>query len=229
MPVDRGLIDQQLRELREGEHWWELREFRDLPNVLFDGERIVGVIRGKVLGRLPHPRPRRKWLIVATTQRLLFLKNSPFGMKRMEVAPAEVTRIYHSNRLGSYQVTVVTTVQKYRIKIPKADAFRFVQALASVIPSESVHRLSPSLEALSWVPGITTVASLPGVERMLTRATVLAAPPPVSRTELQRMEETIEQLQKDVDRLIEQVAFLENLLQKRAELPEYSSAAADSE
>ena len=60
MPVDRGQIDQQLRALREGEHWWELREFRELPHLLYDEERIVGLIRGKVLGRLPQPRPMRR-------------------------------------------------------------------------------------------------------------------------------------------------------------------------
>jgi hypothetical protein len=226
MSVDRGQIDQQLRALREGEHWWELREFRELPHLLFDGERIQGLIRGKVLGRLPQPRPMRKWLIAVTNQRILFLKSSiPSGFRHLEISPAGVTRVYHSNRLRSYQVTIVTTVQKYRIKIPKADAFRFVQALASVIPSESVHRLSPSLEALSWVPGITTVAALPGVERMLSKATVLAAPQPATRNEMQRLEETVEQLQKDVDRLMEQVAFLENLLQKRAE--DHYSGVAD--
>ena len=110
-----------------------------------------------------------------------------------------------------------------------ADAFRFVQALANVIPSESVHRLSPSLEALSWVPGISTVAALPGVERMLTKATVMAAPQqPASRTDFNRLEETVEQLQKDVERLTDQVAFLEDSLQKRADtdytasLPEFN-------
>ena len=226
MAVDRGVIDQQLRALREGEHWWESREFRELPHLMYDGERIVGLIRGKVLGRLPQPRPKRSWLIVVTDQRVIFLKAGIIGgLRQMHVSPAGVTRVYHSNRLRSYQVTIVTTVEKYRIRIPKADAFRFVQALAAVIPSESVHRLSPSLEALSWVPGITTVAALPGVERMLSKATVLAAPQPVSRTEMQRLEETVEQLQKDVDRLTEQVAFLENLLQKRAEA-DYSGSLA---
>ena len=226
MSVDRGRIDQQLRALREGEHWWEQREFRGLAHLLYDGEEIVGLIRGKVLGRLPQPRPMRRWLIVATSQRILFLKHTPFGLRHLEISPAAVTRVYHSSRLRSYQVTILTTVQKYRIKIPKADAFRFVQALISVIPSESIHRLSPSLEALSWVPGITTVAALPGVERMLTKGAIMAAPQPAMRNQLQRMEETIEQLQKDVDRLIEQVAFLEDLLQKRAE-QDYSGSIAE--
>ena len=92
---------------------------------------------------------------------------------------------------------------------------RFVQALSILIPREAVHRLSPGLEALSWVPGISTVAALPGVERMLSKATVLTAPEPAIRSELHRLEETVEKLQSDVAQLQEQVAFLENLLQQR--------------
>jgi hypothetical protein len=231
MPIDRGAIDQQLRDLREGEHWWEVREFRELPHLMYADERIHGVIRGHVLGRLPKVRPTRRWLIVATNQRVIFLKHTPFGLRQIEVMPAGVTRVYHSNRLRGYQISIVTTVQKVRVRIRKADAFRFVQALAAVIPSESVHRLSPGLEALSWVPGISAVAELPGVERMLSKATstVMTAPTaPASRSEMHRLEDTVEQLQKDVDRLIEQVAFLEDLLQKRAEtdysasLPEFN-------
>ena len=43
---------------------------------------------------------------------------------------------------------------------------------------------------------------------------------------MQRLEDTVEQLQKDVDRLMEQVAFLEDLLQKRAE-SEYSGSSLE--
>ncbi len=50
---------------------------------------------------------------------------------------------------------------------------------------------------------------------MLSKATVLTEPEPAIRTELQRLEETVEKLQNDVEHLQEQVAFLENLLQQR--------------
>lgn len=228
MSVDRGTIDEQLRAIREGDHWWEQREFRELAHVLYPDERIHGLIRGKLLGRLPRPYLRRKWLIVATSHRILFVRHGPTGRKLLEISPGMITRVYHSSGLRAYQITIVTTVQKFRIRIPKADAFRFVQALGAVIPSESVHRLSPGLEALSWVPGITTVASLPGVERMLSRATTLTAPDYVPRTELQRLEDTVERLQNDLERLTEQVAFLEQLLQKRAEENYLTESTADS-
>ncbi len=228
MAVDRGTIDQQLQAIREGEHWWEQREFRELAHVLYDNERILGLINGKLLGRMPRPRTPRRWLVVATNQRVICLSYRPFGRKQVEIFPDMITRVYHSSRLYNYQVAIVTTVQKYRIRIPKADAFRFVQALSMLIPRETVHRLSPGLEALSWVPGITTVAALPGVERMLSKATVLTAPEPAIRSELQRLEQTVEKLQNDVERLEEQVAFLENLLQHRAPTGYLTETAADT-
>jgi hypothetical protein len=216
MAVDRGTIEQQLQAIREGDHWWEQREFRELAHILYEGERILGLINGKLLGRIPRPRTPRRWLIVATNQRIICISFRPFHRKHIEIFPDMITRVYHSSGLRSYQISVVTTVQRYRIRVAKADAFRFVQALSLLIPRETVHRLSPGLEALSWVPGITTVASLPGVERMLTKATVLTAPEYAMRSDIQRLEQTVERLQNDIERLQEQVSFLENLLQKRS-------------
>lgn len=216
MAVDRGTIEQQLHAIREPDHWWELREFRELAQVLHPSERILGLINGKLLGRMPRPRTPRRWLIVATNQRILCLSFRPYGRKFVEIHPDMITRVYHSSRVRGYQIAIVTTVQQYRIRVPKEEAFRFVQALSVLIPRETVHRLSPGLEALSWVPGISTVAALPGVERMLSKATVLTAPEPAIRSDLQRLEQIVEKLQNDVEQLQEQVAFLENLLQQRA-------------
>jgi hypothetical protein len=223
MAVDRGSIEQQLHAIRETDHWWEQREFRELVHILYENERILGLINGKLLGRMPRPRTPRRWLIVATNQRIICLSHRPFRRKHVEIFPDMITRVYHSSRVHSYQIAIVTTVQKYRIRIPKADAFRFVQALSTLIPRENTHRLSPGLEALSWVPGMSTVAALPGVERMLSKATVLTAPEPAIRSELQRLEQTVERLQNDVERLQEQVAFLENLLQNRTPVNEWMS------
>ena len=228
MAVDRGTIEQQLHAIREGDFWWEQREFRELVHVLYENERILGLLNGKLLGRMPRPRTPRRWLIVATNQRIICLSYRPFGRKHVEIFPDMITRVYHSSRLHSYQIAIVTTVQQYRIRIPKADAFRFVQALSVLVPRETVHRLSPGLEALSWVPGISTVAALPGVERMLSKATVLTAPEPALRGELQRLEQIVERLQNDVERLQEQVAFLENLLQNRARDHYLTETTADT-
>jgi hypothetical protein len=72
MPLDRGIIDQQLRALGESGSWWEQREMRDLPSILQADVRIVAIARGK-LGR---PRwVRRSWLFVTSDRRLICLRS----------------------------------------------------------------------------------------------------------------------------------------------------------
>jgi hypothetical protein len=216
MAVDRGEIDQQLQAIRESDQWWEQREFRELARLLYPGERLLGLVNGKLLGRMPRPRAPRRWLIVATTQRLICLHHGRLGRRQIQIQPDMVTRIYHSSRLRNYQIAISTTVQSYRIRLPKSEAFRFVQALSTLMPREALHRLSPGLGALSWVPGISTVAALPGVERMLSKSTVLSAQDSSLRSEVRRLEETVERLQAEVERLTEHVGFLEQLLESRA-------------
>lgn len=219
MPVDRGAIDAQLREIGEGERWWEQREFRDLPYILQADERIQGIINGKILGSWPRPRvrPSGAWLIVVTSQRLIGLKQERFGRKQVEVAAGQIKRVHESSRLRAFQIILETTQQRYRIRIPKEDAFRFSRALAPLIPDAPVQALHPALQEWSWVPGISTVAALPGVGGIVSKASLLAPPDYASRAQVARLEATVEQLQGSVERLQQQVAFLEDLLQKQAE------------
>ncbi|HUF51164.1 MAG TPA: hypothetical protein VMN60_10040, partial [Longimicrobiales bacterium] len=86
MGVDRGTIDSQLKEIGEGEHWWEQAEFRELSHVLHEGERMLGIAYGKLLGpRRPGIRPPRKWLLVVTDQRLICLQQERYGRKQIDV------------------------------------------------------------------------------------------------------------------------------------------------
>jgi hypothetical protein len=229
MPVDRGVIDAQLREIGEGERWWERREFRELPYILYADERIQGITLGKLLGpRRPRLRPAGRWLFVATDQRLICLKHERFARKQVDIARGQITRVHRSNRLRSYQITVETPERKYRLRIPKADAFRFAGALAPLIRDSPVRRLGPELEPLSWIPGITTVAALPGFAGIVSRVAMLSPPDYVTRDHVERLETTVERLQNDVERLQQQVTFLENLLQRRAEEAALPQASADA-
>jgi hypothetical protein len=216
MPVDRGAIDAQLREIGEGERWWEQREFRDLPYILHPDERILGITVGKLLGRR-RPRVRAgRWLIVATSQRLLCLNQGRFARKQVEIPLAQIVRMSQGNGIRSHQITIETPDRRYRIRIPKADAYRFASALAALVPAQQ-QRLHPDLEPLAWVPGITTVAALPGVAGLLSKVSALSPPDYAYRDHVERLEAVVERLQEDVERLQQQVGFLENLLQKQAE------------
>lgn len=218
MPVDRGAIDAQLRAIGEGERWWEQREFRDLPHILHAEESIAGIVRGKLLGRRrPRLLPAGSWLIVATDQRLIFLKQERFARKQVEIAAGQITRLRQSSRFRSYRISIDTPKRRYRVRIHREDAFRFTAALAPLVPETAVQRIPAELDAWAWLPGITTVANLPGFSGIVSKVGMLSPPDYATRTQLERLETTVDRLQTEVEQLQEQVVFLEDLLHRRGE------------
>ena len=200
MPVDRGVIDAQLRDIGEGERWWEQREFRDLPYVLQPEERLRGLTNGKLVKwRRPRILRSTSWLIVVTTQRVIFLKMARFGRQQVDVHLDQITGVHQMTRLRSVQITLETRNRKHRVLIPKEEAFRFMGALAPL-----VHRPDVTTD-----PGILSFGAAPRIAGLLARVT--APPEPyVKPGELARVEATVERLQQHVE-------FLEKLLQKRSE------------
>jgi hypothetical protein len=214
MAMERGAIDRQLREIGEGEQWWEQREFRDLPYILTAGEQIRGVVQAKVLGpRRPIVRLGRRWLVVVTDQRVICLKQQRFGRKQIDIAAALITAIRQGAGLRSYQITIYTAARKYRIRIRKDDAFRFTRAIGPLVPQPAVR--SGPLEAITSIPGMSALAALPGFNMLVANLSP-PQPDPLARVEIERLNATVEGMQVQVDRLQEQVAFLEDLLQARA-------------
>lgn len=225
MSVDRGAIDEQLRDIGEGERWWEQREFRDLPHILAADERIHGIVNGKLLGRRrprlvparPRMLPGRPWLIVATSHRLICLRQERFGRKQVDLRRGQITGIQHASRIRAYQITLDTPQGTYRLRIPKRDAFRFMGALSPLVPQPLGQPPNPELTATSRSPGLTAVAAIPGLSGFMSKVAVPAMPDYVTRAELARLETTVDRLENELERLQEQVDFLEELLQKRAE------------
>jgi hypothetical protein len=188
MAVDRGSIEEQLNAIGEGERWWDRAEMRDLPHVLHPDERIYGVVTGKLLAR---PRRASQWLILATSERLLLVKQERLARKQIDLPFSQVTSITHGNRLFSAEITLHTPQRRFRIRIAKNDAFKFLGAVSML-----VQRLSP-------LPGAVRMAGLPAADL-------------VSREDLARVEGTVERLEAEIDRLQQQVDFLENLIRGRS-------------
>ena len=212
MPIDRSAIDAQLREIGEGERWWEHPEFRALPHILHADERLLGIAGGKLLGaRRPRVRPVGRWLFVATDQRLICLKYERFARKQLEFAPGQITRAQQGARLSAYQIAIETAQGRYRIRISKPDAFRFASSLAHLLPNGPAHIRGTELEPLAAPPAART-----GVAGLLARVTGPTPPEYASGAQVARLENTVDRLQLDVERLQQQVTFLEELLQKRA-------------
>jgi hypothetical protein len=217
MPVDRGALDAQLREIGEGERWWEQREFRDLPLIMASDERIHGLTVGKLLDRR---RPRLpwspRWLFVVTDQRLLCLKHDRFVRKHVDIVWSQIERVDQRSGFRDFHLSVATRERKYRLRIPKSEALRFTAALAPHI-SRSHVRHPPGAGSLGWIPGMNTVVALPLFAGVIEKVGMLSPPDYATRDDVEGLAATVERLQSDVGRLQQQVAFLEDLLQQRAE------------
>lgn len=211
MSIDRGAIDEQLKNIGEGERWWEQREFRELPYILNEDEVMHGLIRGKVLGRRrPRLLPAGDWLIAATSQRLLCIRDERFGRKQIDVPLGQIRTMHHNTGMFAAQITLQTSERSYRLRIAKDEAFRFVGALGPLVP-----RPQPASTARFGLPAVLNAARLQALPSMPALAT-LPHPDYATRSDLLRLEGTVERLEGEVDRLQQQVNFLENLLQQRA-------------
>lgn len=233
MPLDRGAIEAQLREIGESERWWEYREFRELPNVLHADERIQALTSGSLMGaRRPRMTPAGRWLIVVTSHRLLCVKQERFARKQVDFSPPQITRIYQRSRLRTFDITIDTPLRTYRMRIPKVDALRFSGALGTLMAEPgALHALPPAEPApaqqpqLAPAPESTPRAPRMGVVRRFTRR---FSPDYVPREPLERLQMTVDRLQHEVERLQQRVNFLEDLLHKQSDESFLARSSADS-
>lgn len=232
MPVDRGAIEAQLREIGESERWWEHREFRELPNVLHAEEHIQALTSGRLLGAWgPRIRPGARWLIVVTSHRLLCLKQERFARRQIDVAPRQITRVYQRSRIGAFEITIDTPLRAYRMRIPKADALRVSGALGSLMSEPAAHRVLPpaAQEQAPPLPALPSSAGAPPERAgMVRRFTRRFSRDYVPREPLERLQITVERLQDDVDRLQQRVNFLEDLLHKQSDESFLARSSAES-
>lgn len=191
MPVNRDTLDAQLREIGEGERWWEHREFRELPRVLYSGERIQALVAATLLtSRRPRLLPAAPWLVVATDQWLLCLRQGRFARQQIDLLPAQIVRVHQRSRLRAFHITLHTPLQRLRLRIAKDDAFRFASALARLAPEASAPVVGGAL------PSAAAPAAL--------------AAPATGAGDVERLEAAVQALQHEVARLGERVAALEN-------------------
>jgi hypothetical protein len=212
MPIDRGIVDEQLQALGESPSWWDHRELRDLPTVLHADEHILAIARGKV-ARIRWL--RRSWLIVVTDQRLLCLRSGGgSGWRQIELPARLIDRV--SLRVGPFRARLVVAGggATYRFLTPRPHAYRLQAALtalgasgktsmAAIGPSHVVRRMVDHVLAL---PAAAFAPTLPAP----------APPPPRDTTEL---EQRMQLLEEQVQHLQQQVDFLEDLLQRSHSLP----------
>lgn len=208
MPIDRGIIDQHLQKLGESTNWWDFRELRDLPAILDTDEQIRAISRGHIASMRWV---RRKWLIVVTNRRLLFVRSDRRASWRQhEVSVATITGVRTGMGVRHGRVIVYTTGKRYRLVVPRPDAYRLSEALAGVAKSKAeVGGFGPTRMVRRMVDHVLAlpVATL--------NPAAPAAPVPVPAPADPGMERRLTLLEDQVRELQQQVDFLEKLLQQR--------------
>jgi hypothetical protein len=211
MPIDRGVIDQQLGALGESRGWWEQREMRDLPAVLHADERILAIARGKI-ARVRWL--RRSWLIVVTERRLLCLRSgNRQSWRQVEVNADQMTRV--SLRIGPFRGRVVLAAggYTYRLLVPRATGYKLLHALSSIG--------SPAREPLSGLRPTLMVRRV--IDHVLALPAVALGPherekpAPVIKPGESVVDERVRSLESELDELRQQVDFLEQLLRQHQE------------
>ncbi|MGH7445310.1 MAG: PH domain-containing protein [Longimicrobiales bacterium] len=207
MPIDRGIIDQQLQAIGASPSWWDQRELRDLPTALHADEHIHAIARGK-LARVRWL--RRPWLVVVTDRRILCLRSTRrSGWRQIEVRVGQIQRV--TLRIGPFRgrVLVVAGGDTYRLLVPRADAYKLVAALSKLGTQrhEALSGLGPTLLVRRVVDHVLALPAA-AFNPQPTHGIPVAAPDPEVDQRIQLMEDQIQQLQQ-------QMEFLEELLEQR--------------
>lgn len=210
MPIDRGILEQQLHGLRESSRWWEERELRDLPAILHSNEQVLAVSRGK-LARIRWL--RKSWLIVVTDQRLICVQSSRrISWRQMDVPASHVTRVTLSIGVFKARVYLIAGGQRYRMLVPRADGYKLLTAISSWGPAgkDAMAGFGPSLMVRRVVDHVLALPSI-----ALDPNTPALAPKPPAPQVAKAPDPQVEVLEDQVEELRRHIDFLEELLKER--------------
>ena len=206
MPLDRGIIEQQLHALGESPRWWDRRELRDLPSALNADETIKAI----AVGKLFRPRLiRRPWLIVVTNARLLCIRSgSRMSRRQIELLAGEITRVWSGMGPFRSRVVVLAGGEKYRLIVRRPDAFKLLGAISALVqarpePLQGAWPTAVAGRVVRHILALPSVALQPEAEKPEP-----PVPPAVDEDRLAALEDQVQRLQQQVD-------FLENLLRRR--------------
>ncbi len=134
MPVDKSVIDKQLKELGSFDSWFTKKEIRYLPDVIDEEEEIKAITSGLHEGNT--------WLIVITTRRILFLdKGMIYGLKQMEMPLTQITSVSHKTGLMFGDIEIYTAGGKKKIEtISKRDVPKVAAILSDLIKQVHYNR-----------------------------------------------------------------------------------------
>jgi len=163
-------------------------DWPDLSDVLLAGERVLLLTRARVRsGRMPRP---ARWFVIVTDRRLICLRDSRRAARQQ--LHVTLDRVEHAYQRGLFGGKVVVVTRRGRIRISGLGRYAGGQVVALLLSSQRGE--APALPA----PG-AAAGALPGPiaqEGMLSR---------------------LEDLESVVDRMTQQLRFLEELLRAKHE------------
>lgn len=168
------------------------RRWPDLGDVLLEGERVAFVDVARVL---PSRFPRvARWFVIVTDRRLICLaKSRRSARKQLHVSLDRVTHAYQHGAMGR-KVMVITQRGKLRVRgMNRVSGAQLVTLLVAAVRGERALAMAyavPPAPAPQALPPAAAAAH----EALVTR---------------------VEELEGHVDRLTQQVRFLEELMHAR--------------
>jgi hypothetical protein len=166
-------------------------DWPDLSDVLLAGERVLLLTRGRVrTGRIPQP---QRWFVIVTDRRLICLQDSRRSARRqLHVA---LNRIEHAYQRGVLGGKVVVVTRRGKIRIAGLGRYAGGQLVARLLYGERAGEvvLTAGAPATLPLPALPLAAAIPQ-EAVLSR---------------------VEELEAVVDRMTQQLRFLEELLRSR--------------
>lgn len=215
MPIDRGIIDQQLQALGASASWWDQRELRDLPTALHADEHILAIARGKI-ARVRWL--RRSWLIVVTDQRILCLRSSAgSGWRQFEIDIRRIERV--TLRIGPFRgrVLIVAAGDTFRLLVVRADAYRLVNVLSNLgTQRKETHAgLAPTLLVRRVVDHVLALPAVAFNPQTAQPARGVAVAPAGTAHVDREVDQRVQVLEEQIQQLQQQMEFLEELLEQR--------------
>ncbi|RKY81898.1 hypothetical protein DRP98_09690 [candidate division KSB1 bacterium] len=152
MPVDKSVIDEQIKKLGEFDQWFTKKEIKYLPEVIDEGEEIRAMTSGYYEGNT--------WLVVVTTRRVLFLdKGMIYGLKQMEMPLAQITSISYKTGLMFGEIEVDTAGSKKKIDtISKKDVPKVAKIISDLL--KQIHSNANATQASSQLDVISQLEKL---------------------------------------------------------------------
>jgi hypothetical protein len=138
MPVDKSVVDEQVKALGQFDRYFTRKEIKYLPEVMVSGENIKGLTSGFHDGNT--------WLIAITDRRLLFLdKGMIYGLKQMEMSLDQISAISHKTGLLLGEIQVSTSGGTKKIEnITKTDVVKVAQIISDLVKQSREKPSSPA-------------------------------------------------------------------------------------